>query len=252
MEKILRKGLKGLLTSISSKHWLEQMIDEYLDAVKNEDRSGTQFHPSWAGKCQRLVQFMMHDSLPNKVEARVQRIFDNGKDMHLRYQKYFEKAGHLVQDEAKFTLNVSGLTIVGSADMIIKDWNNKPFIVELKSMNDRLFGALKEPVDINFQQWNIYSRGLEIPDGVILYENKNDQSIKAYNVTFDEARFWKNMKIFSLILEYDRKGMVVPKPMACENSRWCPALPYCKIIEQRGITEWTNNMFGTASEESQE
>ena len=49
-----------------------------------------------------------------------------------------------------------------------------------------VFNKLKEPTKEAFQQIQLYMHFFNIHDGILLYENKNDQNIKCFNVKYDK------------------------------------------------------------------
>jgi hypothetical protein len=214
------------------KSWLEDLIDKHLTSYIREERSITHFHPSWAGKCPRLIQLMMSGVLKESsdITARTQRIFDTGTDMHDRYGRYFEKMGVLVGKELDLDYERDGIIIKGNADYTIKDEFGNIHLLELKSMNNRRFNELwlaNEPIPENFLQWNIYSKCLNIPIGELLYENKDDCNIKIFSLKYDENKFNEVFNIFKTISEYSKKDLLFPIYSKCDQ-KYCPAKGFCK------------------------
>ena len=226
----LKKGLKSILASISSKHWVEQLVDEYLDSQAGERRVGTNFHASMAGGCPRLIQYNMNGLVYSEPEPRVRRIFDVGNDMHNRYKRYFIGAKKFVRDEVPIRIETNGIVIVGRADLIVKNFMNEERLLELKSMNVRRFSELLVSniyIEENFLQWNIYSKGLKLPKGEILYECKDDQKIKSFSVEFNKEKFIEVSNIFKMINDYNIQGKLVPKPSICSDPKYCIAKKIC-------------------------
>ena len=232
MEKmVLKKGLNNILSSVSSKHWAEQIIDISLIRQEKELRITDEFHASSAGNCPRLIQLRMNGIFREKIEPRVQRIFDVGTSMHRRYREYFLNAGKLISDEVPIRINIEGIVIVGRADLLVKDLVDKPQVLEGKSMNTRRFGELLSSgiyIEENFLQWNIYSKGLEVPEGAIIYENKDDQRIKVFSVNYNDEKFLQVVNVFKMINEYNKQEKLVPKPLLCPDPKYCGAIKLCK------------------------
>ena len=225
----MNKGIKAIMETRNPKQWLEGAIDNYLETKPVEQRIGSHFHPSSAGKCPRSIQLTMAGVLKSQHEARVLRIFDTGTDMHNKYGSYFDKMGILVSKEADVFYERDGVVIKGNCDYVIKDDTNRPHILELKSINTRGFNELymKNVPQINhFLQWNIYSGCLKIPLGEILYENKDDQNMKIFSVAFNEEKFEDIFFVFKSIHEYTQKGLLVSIPQKC-NDKYCPAKNIC-------------------------
>ena len=228
----MRKGLSDILKSKSRKPWLEELIDTHLTSYVREERPVNHFHPSWAGKCPRLIQLIMSGVIPESegIGPRIQRIFDTGHDMHDRYGRYFEQMGILLAKEPQLFFEQDDVIIKGNADYIIKDEFGKLHLLELKSMNNRRFNELctaNVPVTENFLQWNIYSRCLNIQMGELLYENKDDCNMKVFSLKYDEEKFNEIFNTFKAIAEYAKKGLIYPLPAKCDN-KYCPAKGYCK------------------------
>lgn len=226
----LKKGLSQIRNSLSSKHWFEQIIDEYLDIKKGEARMTDEFHPSSAGQCPRLIQFKMTGSLYEDVEPRVKRIFENGHYMQARYKSFLEGAGKFVAEEVPIKIEIDTVIVKGRADMIVLDNYNNKQLLEFKSINTRGFNELianQVPKQDHLMQWTLYSKGLELPDGVILYENKNDQYMKPFQVKFSQELFDSIIAKFKMIQEYTEKGIPVPKPEKAD-CYWCAGKSRCK------------------------
>jgi CRISPR/Cas system-associated exonuclease Cas4 (RecB family) len=225
----LNKGIKAIMETRNPKQWLEGAIDNYLETKPVEQRIGSHFHPSSAGKCPRSIQLTMAGVLRSEHEARILRIFDTGHDMHAKYGRYFDSMGILLSKEEDVLYERDGVVIKGNCDYVIKDDTNRPHILELKSINSRGFNELwvkGEPVVNHKLQWNVYSGCLRIPLGEILYENKDDQNMKVFSVGFDEAQFEDTFSIFKMIHDYTQKDLLVPIPQKC-NDKYCPAKNIC-------------------------
>ncbi len=229
-QKQLRKGISQIRRSFGSKHWFEQIIDDYLSIKKSEPlRIIEEFHPSSAGQCPRLIQFRMNGLVYEEVEPRVKRIFENGNFMQARYRKFLEGANKFVEEEVPIRIEIDDIVIKGRADMIVLDNHDNKQVIEFKSINTRGFNELitnQAPKPEHFMQWNIYSKALSLHDGVILYENKDDQRMKPFQVKFDEENFNSVLNIFKMIKDYNSKGIVVPKPEKI-NCYWCAARKIC-------------------------
>ncbi|RUM82852.1 MAG: hypothetical protein DSZ18_04070, partial [Candidatus Thioglobus sp.] len=73
--------------------------------------------------------------------------------------------------------------ISGRMDYVIKHKEYSKAVVELKSINTRGFKALLDkPKPDHLIQLQIYLHLSKIEHGMVLYENKNDQQVKAFVV----------------------------------------------------------------------
>jgi len=236
MSMEMKKGLSSIVEHTSSKFWIEQIIDDHLEQARQDIRTPG-FHASSAGevvRCPRLIQLKMNAVVQEKIEARIKRIFDVGRDVHLRYGRYFRAAGVLVQDEVRMEIRPDKddeeFVIVGSADFIVKNLQGIHKLIELKSMNANNFQKLIEagmPVEANLLQWTLYSKGLNIPEGVILYENKDDQRNKSFSVSFDQSKYDLVVNAFRSVHCANKKGVLLSKPAECPDSRFCVAKGLC-------------------------
>ena len=228
-KRIVKKGISQIRNSFSSKHWFEDIIDSYLDARKGEARISEEFHPSGAGSCPRLIQLQMNGSVYEEVEPRIKRIFENGNFMQARYKKYLEGAGKFIEEEIPMRIEVDDIVIKGRADMIVLDNYDNKQLMEFKSINTRGFNELitnQAPKEEHLMQWTLYSHGLSLYDGVILYENKDDQRMKPFQVKYNSDLFNLIVAKFKMIDDCNKKGVLVPKPMKV-NCYWCGAKRLC-------------------------
>lgn len=228
-KRTLKKGISQIRNSFSSRHWFEQTIDEYLDLKKGVARISETFSPSAAGSCPRLIQFQMNGRVYEDIEPRIKRIFENGNFMQARYKKYLEGAGKFVDEEIPIRIEIDGIVIKGRADMIVLDNYDNKQLIEFKSINTRGFNELignQAPKEDHLMQWTLYSKGLELPDGVVLYENKDDQNMKPFQVKYNEELFNLIVAKFKMIDDCNKKGIVVPKPLKV-NCYWCSAKKLC-------------------------
>ena len=106
-------------------------------------------------------------------------------------KKYFERTGLFLAEEQSVKLSTP--TISGRYDFLLKHEEHGRIILELKSINDRGFSALIDsPKHEHSIQLQIYLNLAGVDNGVVLYENKNDQTLKAFNVARD-ADTWNSI-----------------------------------------------------------
>jgi CRISPR/Cas system-associated exonuclease Cas4 (RecB family) len=229
----LKTGIKAILSARYPKPWLEEAIDDYFTHLPESYRTGTTFHPSSAGKCPRLIQLNMLGVFKKTTPPKSRRIFDTGNSMHNRYGEYFKGMGLFLDKEVDLMYEKDGVVIKGNCDYIIKDFNDTKHILELKSINSRGFTELLrsgKPIENHLLQLNIYMKCLNIYTGEILYENKDTQEIKIYEIRYNEDRFEECFAVFRRINEYmNMKPMkIVPVEYPTCNSKYCEAKEYCQ------------------------
>ena len=90
------------------KNSLSARLDKFLTLnVEENDRAIDVNSPSQVFKCMRALYYARTEAdCDGTVDARLQRIFDNGTHVHLRLQEYLKKEGTLPKTfyEASITL----------------------------------------------------------------------------------------------------------------------------------------------------
>jgi len=229
---------------LTNRHWIEGQFDGLITKSKKQSHPTNEFRPHWAGKCSRLIQLIQNGLVTESaLEHRVQRIFDVGTDRHLRYGKYFEELGILKDTEKNMLVYIEPIVLVGRCDFIVVSPHSSDFLVELKTINSKGFGLLNHPQYDHFLQWNLYSGGLKISEGAILYENKDTQAMKVFPVIFDEIAFAKEIERFIEIHECNMVGKYVPVEEKC-MSKWCQAKDYCKRLEKDNLNGGLSGLQG--------
>lgn len=195
---------------------LTQRIDELLverDKQRKEDRVRTHgtgrnsFYVSDAGKCPRKIAYEYYELPKSQLDGRVLRILENGNFLQDRYSAYFKELGVWVAEEVPVSTEAMDdvpILIRGRADILINaaklfdetgtyDKTEPPLedlaIVEMKSINTWGFKSVVKdnlPKTDHYYQLMLYLWLTGIPRGWVLYEDKNDQSMVAIPVAYDE------------------------------------------------------------------
>jgi hypothetical protein len=172
--------------------WFLNHLEKNLKFTKSGTKSGA-FYPSMLGNpCDRNLYFAYHGQLPDQViEAKTARIFDVGSSLEIRMQKYFERTGIFLAAEQ--TVRLENPPISGRYDFLLRHDEYGRIILELKSINDAGFAALIEaPKSDHLVQLQIYLNLVGMENGILLYENKNDQKLKAFKVIKDVS-LWESV-----------------------------------------------------------
>jgi hypothetical protein len=223
-------AIKSLLKKIQREDDLIMAIDQYYEVVMEQSRKGdASFHPSSAGDCPMKIAYVyLGYDKPQKFGAQTMRKMENGTWVHKRYDNLFERMDkgldnfELVDIECGFKHKVHGMEIRGSADAIII-LNEKKLLIELKSIRSEMFYKLGEtPHEEYLWQWMLYSDALDIHEGRILYENKNDQELRQYKVFWNEIVMEDVYSKLEDIYACVSKGNLPPKPpgVMTECTRW--------------------------------
>ena len=167
--------------------------------------------------CERYLYLAYNGKLGDQViGAKTARIFDTGSSLEARMKKYFERTGLFLAEEQSVRLNFPPIS--GRYDFMLKHEEHGRIILELKSINDKGFAALIEaPKPEHLIQLQIYLNLAGVDNGVVLYENKNDQTLKAFKVV-------KNLDTWNSILERcTRIQAMTPltMPVDCTGEFFC-------------------------------
>jgi len=207
--------------AINQDTWLIELLDTTLGHYNAKNNKG-KFYPSSLGSvCNRFLYFSYNGLMPNQyIEPTLQRIFDCGDALGTRFEKYFERMGVLLGVEVP--VKCENPVISGRIDFVIKHTEYPQALVELKSINSRGFKALLDkPKPDHVVQIQIYLNLYNVDHGIVLYENKNDQQVKAFVVKRDEEA-WKKIqdRCFTIM------NMSEP-PDKCTGPKYCP----CRGVE---------------------
>ena len=227
---MLKKGLKGLLGQLDTRHWIEKDLDKVAEKSKRPVKAINYFYASWAGFCPKYIQENMNGLLPDTMTNQSRRIMDNGNYMHFRYAAYFKSIGKLIEEEPPFKKDFGdGVIISGRGDLIVLDDKDEKFLIELKSINNRNFKEVfNAPKLEHLCQWNLCSNALGINKGAVFYENKDDQTYRFHVLEYEESVYNKIFNDFKLIKECNDKGLLVDRPEVCINPKYCPLKNICK------------------------
>ena len=166
--------------------WLLKHIDNHLKYTKKWTTKDV-FYPSMLGNpCDRYLYLAYNGKLGDQViAAKTARIFDHGGSLEVRMKKYFERTGIYLASEQ--SVKLPNPPISGRYDFLLKHEEHNRILLELKSINDKGFSALIDlPKPEHLLQLQIYLNLTGIDNGVVLYENKNDQALKAFKVIRNE------------------------------------------------------------------
>ncbi|MCK5624971.1 PD-(D/E)XK nuclease family protein [Candidatus Pacearchaeota archaeon] len=162
---------------------LEQAIDKHLDSQKRNPSNRDYIYVSEIGKTKKAIYESIKLKKPFVADARLKRILENGNKMHERYIQYFIEMGIFVAAEIDV---VKEDFLHGRLDCIITD-KKQNYVIELKSCSQWTFNKLKKPSKQHNLQVQFYMYYANIPQGFILYENKDNQVIKCFPVKLDKT-----------------------------------------------------------------
>jgi hypothetical protein len=252
-----------------------EAFDDYLAAhgndlthyVDDRSRDRLRFRASAAGKCQQYQAFALlsREAIPfgtplkKTVErpARQYRALYNGTFMHLRYHLMFDAlhAAGVVETYAKeqYLANVKDNSD-GTIDRLIGfPYLGKEFIaiLDFKSLKHEYFDKLFQPqVDHRLQHhaykelhYEVFIKPKNIDSWMMLYEDKNDHSLKIYDQPYDEIVTHRIRKMRLQIpewIEQVKDGVPVDDrlklPLTVTWCRYCEFQDAC-LIEHPDLPE---------------
>ena len=196
--------------------WLLKSIDDAI-AYKNRPPSKGKFYPSLFGNpCDRYL-YMAYNGLLDwdEIDARIKRIFDHGGTFEERMKKYLKKADIYIDDE--ISVKLDSPPISGRIDFLIEHGKHGETPLELKTIKDEDFKQLKEsPKHEHLTQLQIYLNLRGYKYGVVVYENKNDQKLKAFKVNVDKDMWETILDRCKSIMEMEEAPSI------------CTGMWYCK------------------------
>jgi len=161
---------------------LKELIDQfYLENQKNKEQ--TRFYITDAGKCPRAVFFKFKNAPKAPMDARIMRIFEHGENIHRSIFNILYRLRLGVVTEIPIP---SQEIISGRADAILCV-GNENYVLDIKSINSMIFRNMSEPKEENVYQIQLYLHYFNIKKGILLYIDKDQQSMKEFFVDYDEA-----------------------------------------------------------------
>lgn len=149
-----RNAFRRLLERQEPETWLQATMDDYFDQLPDDSRIDPGwFHPSSMSiVCDFCLACSFLGVRPTrKVEAKLRRIFDTGKDIGRRWQGYLKGAGLHGEDRSFYRAEKrwqdNDLRMRGSSDDVIvaAGAGFQRAGIEIKSMNEFVFNKLSAP-----------------------------------------------------------------------------------------------------------
>ena len=214
--------------SLSDK--LVNAIDHYLKVKNDRDFKRVDgFHPSYTNQCPRYWSYLFRGvATAPTFTGHTYRIFDNGHAVHDRLYSYLRGLDILIEEE--IPLEYDDPPIRGTADGII-EWNGRK-LIELKSISQEGFhyrSLHMKPKDDHIRQAQIYMRCLNLKDGFVIYENKNNQAILPLYIERDDVyidKLFKKWRKWYQAFEDDLLP-VRPYKITSPKCQYCDVKAFC-------------------------
>jgi len=183
----IRRAAKTAEKEIPLSSIVESRWDQYLLRKNEQGRIARKpqlgrYSPSGIHDCPVAIVLTQMNQIPtNSVQPPIIRIFSMGTAMHRMIQDELQEAGVLKQAEMHTEEKEYGIR--GTADGL-GDVNGKQFLLEIKSMNMRNFQDLQEATEDHQAQLSCYMFASGVHRGLFIYMNKNNQTLKMFEVKF--------------------------------------------------------------------
>lgn len=203
---IIKQG-GGIISEQQKKAFL---LTFYRLAFSQEPRAGGCFHPSEISTetslCLRKMYFQKGSVKPDRTyvkftsDNRMQRLVDLGTLVHLYIQENLDRLGVLKDFET--TVEAPEFGIMGKMDGVVEfygedDLKNfyypEDMVLEIKTINEYGFKALRKPKDEHIKQASIYGHLLGYKKICFVYYNKNTSEHKIFVWDVD-ALYVENFK----------------------------------------------------------
>ena len=207
---------------------LKEIIDQfYLD--QQRERQQFHFYITDAGKCGRSVFFKFKNAPRAKMDARILRIFEHGEYLHRNIFNILYRLKIGVTTEVSIPAQA---LVSGRADAIICV-NNENYVLDIKSINSSIFRNLNAPKEENLYQIQLYLHYFNIPKGILLYIDKDQQELKEFIVDYDanlSDLLIKTFEELKLKIEQDKVPQVLsdyPKNWQCSYCQFRQVCDLC-------------------------
>ena len=186
----VKQGLQRLLATDPASV-IQLAVEAELAKVPSRSSPGWLHISDMSDPCDRMLTLKLlgNQGSEQPISASLQRIFQNGEFMHKRWQQNLQ----LLQAPFQISIEkeIKKWPLRGSLDVLLDHPEIGLLVIELKSINAFRFGKLTAPLPEHIQQINSYMGLSGAPAGIVWYENKNDQSLKTFNLKFDRTLWYE-------------------------------------------------------------
>ncbi|HLC55266.1 MAG TPA: CRISPR-associated protein Cas4 [Candidatus Nanoarchaeia archaeon] len=213
---------------------LKEQIDEfYHKREKTRFKERKAFYVTDIASCPRAI-FFEFKKYPKKArDPRILRVMHNGDYVHQRLGEVLKQQGVLKGvpgEDLEVPLPYNDL-IHGRADAVI-ELSGEKWVIDFKSMNYFQFKDLLSPDLHHIQQVQLYLHFLNIRKGLLVYECKNSQEIKEFEVSYDENIVNESLAYFYMLRSKIEQNIIPEVPPDIEQWKCerCPFLESCRKV----------------------
>lgn len=211
-----------------------------IDSMEPRPRPHGRISPSSIGGCQKrgVFKFLGVDG-KIRIDPDTEAIFDDGNYRHLKWQSIFLDMEQVLGKDVFEVVSIEEdiryprLFVAGSLDIVVKI-QGKKWVIDFKGAN--IYGWTNaflngEPDPKHVWQLVLYMKAKRIRRGMLLYENKNDQTIKVFVVEFNEDDWNEVVQWIKPVLKSLERKKLPPKHPDCKpgNAMYnqCPFTKWC-------------------------
>ena len=209
---------------------VECLIDQVLQAKTVRSHF---FRPSGISNCDRqnVFHYMDAPQNPQQQNPRMMRILDTGTKTHEQIQGYLANhPDYFAAPETKIRMHVGKSLVLGSCDeVLVRRKDGYRFAMDFKTKGNDGFMRLTGPDDAHVDQLSIYMKGVGVKWGVIVYWNKDKQTIKEYPFRLDPVRWARIEKRYEYLYGFvERKELPEYDPKTCDTGGFCSYREHCR------------------------
>lgn len=209
------------------------MLIELLEEFFKRDepyRERDYFYVSEVGKCPRQIFYTVKGFPRPPLDGQTARRLAVGEDAHRRLVQALYSLGVVVAAEVPIP---PGSLFHGRADAIVS-LGGKNYVVEIKTVHPYNFDQMAiSPRRDHYLQLQLYLHYFQIPQGIILAENKATQELREFLVELDRLEVNRVLAEFEALRELIfLRGELPPLPdksdWEYDQCKYCPFVDFCR------------------------
>ena len=164
------------------------------------------------------------------MDPRSSRVMHNGDFVHARLAEVLQKVGVLKEEDVEVSLPENDI-VRGRVDAII-EVDGEKLVVDFKSMNSFQFKTLESPSPDHVKQVMLYLHFLSLKKALLVYECKNTQELKEFEVLYDDNVVNQSLAYFYRLKSQINQDVLPDVPEDIEKWKCdrCPFLEECKKV----------------------
>jgi CRISPR/Cas system-associated exonuclease Cas4 (RecB family) len=224
---------------------LGAMLDSFVGNLheKRERRLGF-FWASDLGRCRRQLYYTFIAPLEHRPAT--SRAYMVGTILHEFLQKVMlaDVGTYKTVTPEKHVSVVdaaTGMTVSGRMDAHIVPKSGEPFVVELKSVNERTFNLGKKPDFAHINQLNFYMHAEYLKSGFIVYVNKTNLALRVHRVVYSGPLMRSGLSSLRQTMGDIRQSRLPPRD---DRSGWkCDYCPWNAMCLRNDNPALRNRLF---------